>query len=93
MVTRHTELNDIPWSRVQITVGDYIVVSGDKIVAVIERKTLDDYGASLKDGRANNKQKMINLRKKTGCRIIYIIEGDAFPSPNDCYSNIPYKNI
>lgn len=90
MVTRHTELNEIEWSRVQITIGDYIVVNGDKILAVIERKTLDDYGASLKDGRANNKQKMIKLREKTNCRIIYIIEGDAFPGPNDYFGNVPY---
>lgn len=78
----------------QITTGDYVVLTPTgNILAVIERKSLEDYAASLKDGRCDNKQKLLMLRQQTGCRILYIIEGPAFPAPNDYFGNIAYKNI
>lgn len=88
------ELKDINLQIKQITTGDYVVVSPEnKILAVIERKSLEDYSASMKDGRSDNKSKLTALRKQTGCRIIYIIEGPEFPAPDDYFSNIPYKFI
>ena len=60
-----------------ITTGDYVVVSPtNEYLAVIERKSLDDYAASIKDGRIRNTQKLVELRRKTGCKIIYLIEGE-----------------
>lgn len=93
-VARHeVEWGAIPYEIRQITVGDYIVTHGDTILAVIERKSFEDYAASFKDGRHDNRQKMIELRAETGCKIIYIVEGPAFPSPNTRFGNIPYSNI
>ncbi len=94
MLAHAKELETIQYVVEQITTGDYAVVSNAGVVlAVIERKSLEDYAASLKDGRADNKRKMIALRAETGCRIYYIIEGPPFPKPSDCFGNIPYKHI
>lgn len=92
-VLRHPEISAIPHVVKQITVGDYALVHGTRIVAIFERKTYEDYAASFKDGRHTNKAKLIELRQQTGCRIIYIIEGKAFPRPDEYFSNIKYLNI
>lgn len=93
-VLRHQrELEEINFEVKQITTADYVVTYRGKIVAAIERKSLEDYAASIKDGRADNKKKLIELRGKTGCALIYIIEGDPFPHPGSCYGNIPYRYI
>lgn len=93
-VLRHQkEFEEISYEVKQITTADYVVTCGDTIIAAIERKSLEDYAASIKDGRSDNKKKLIELRQKTGCALIYIIEGNPFPRPNDCFGNIPYKYI
>jgi ERCC4-type nuclease len=93
-ILRHQkEFEDINHEVRQITTADYVVTCDDKIIAAIERKSLEDYAASIKDGRSDNKKKLIDLRKKTNCTLIYIIEGDAYPQPNDYYGNIPYRFI
>jgi ERCC4-type nuclease len=93
-VLRHAkELEEITYEVKQITTADYVVTYGNIIIAAIERKSLEDYAASIKDGRADNKKKLIELRQKTNCALIYIIEGDPFPRPDDCYGNIPYRYI
>lgn len=93
-VLRHQkEFEDISYEVKQITTADYVVTCGDSIIAAIERKSLEDYAASIKDGRSDNKKKLIELRQKTGCALIYIIEGEPFPRPNACFGNIPYRFI
>ena len=55
-VTRHAkELEEINFEIKQITTADYVVLSPlGNIVALLERKSLDDFAASLKDGRHDN---------------------------------------
>lgn len=83
----------------RLTVGDYIIVHGDVVEMVIERKSLADFGASIKDGRYNNSEKVINFlataspATRARCKIAYIIEGPLINRPNDCYGGIPYKHI
>jgi ERCC4-type nuclease len=77
----------------QITVGDYVICSNWNVVCVIERKSLEDYAASIKDGRADNKSKLLKLREETGCVVMYLIEGPEFPNPNTLYGGIPWKYI
>jgi hypothetical protein len=36
---------------------------------------------------------LLELRRETGCRVIYIVEGAAFPRPDDYFSNVKYQNI
>lgn len=94
-VLRHEkELESVNLEIKQITTGDYVVVNpAGVILAVIERKSLEDFAASIKDGRCQNIKNLIKLQKSVGCRIIYIIEGPEFPSPTDCFGNIPYRII
>jgi len=81
----------------QITVGDYLICTPTaqdaRILACIERKTLIDFAASLRDGRYRNTEKMLRLRDATNCRLFYLIEGPAFPSPSRKFSRIPFKSI
>ncbi len=94
-VTKHKEeLSQINHVIKQLTVGDYCVLSPNgTIMAIIERKSLIDFAASFKDKRSENIQKMINLRAKTNCRILYIIEGKPFPQPTETFARVPYANI
>lgn len=57
----------------QLNIGDFIIMEDNCIRACIERKTLTDFIASIKDGRYENKDKMIKLREQTSCRLIYLI--------------------
>jgi len=98
-VIRHADiLARVAYTREQLTVGDYVVtytgLDGiEKIFAVIERKSLEDYAASFKDGRSDNKNKLLQLRDATKCKIFYIIEGNAYPRPNETFGRIPYYHI
>lgn len=89
---RH-HFDHIPNRPMQMTVGDYAVCRGDKILAIIERKSLEDYAASLKDGRHANKNKMTKLRDDVGCRVIYIVEGPLDPPADKLFGRTPYKYI
>lgn len=65
--------------REQITVGDFAIKVADRVVAIFERKTLDDYGASIRDGRMANKLKMVEARETSEAaghplHLYYIIE-------------------
>jgi len=73
--------------------GDYILCKDNKIITIFERKTLSDFAASFKDGRSENKAHLLDIRRQTGCNIVYIIEGNAYSEPNKMYANIAYKNI
>jgi ERCC4-type nuclease len=81
----------------QMDVGDYTVsyARGDSemILAVIERKTLNDYAASMTDGRSENITGLLRMREITGCKIYYLIEGTANPSMNKRCARKEYKCI
>lgn len=90
----------------QVTTGDYLICrapprggaqrgpeAGPAVLAAIERKTLEDFAASFKDGRHENVKKLRALREQTGCQLYYFVEGPAFPSPSRRFSRIPYANI
>jgi ERCC4-type nuclease len=95
-VTLHKDdLVGINYEIKRLTTADYIVVNATTgvVLAAIERKSLEDFAASIKDGRSENINKLCDFRQKSGCRIIYLIEGDFAPKPNKEYGHIPYKNI
>lgn len=89
------EWKDIPHEISRITTADYVVVNETKsaVIAVIERKSLEDFAASIKDGRSENVNKLIEFRAKTGARIVYLIEGEYSPRLDKEYAHIPYKTI
>ena len=82
-----------------IEIGDYQIWIDDgnplnkKCCACIERKTLTDYAASIKDGRIKNISKMIELRALTNCQLYLIIEGNIFPNLSAKFAGIAYKAI
>jgi len=64
----------------RVTTGDYNIILNDgekQIVSmIIERKTWKDLAASIKDGRTKEQHKgMLSVQERTGCIIMYIIEG------------------
>jgi ERCC4-type nuclease len=75
----------------RITVGDYAIIFNGVLIAIIERKTLADLAASIKDGRMSNNNKLMEARTTSGCRVIYIIEGSAYPSSTRKYGGLPFK--
>ncbi len=65
----------------QSSTGDYTItraMGGEQpvVLACIERKTLKDFADSVRDGRLESEvNKMLALRKKTGCQLFIILEG------------------
>ncbi len=94
-VTRHPELG--PHTTAQLTIGDFIITRSDgkhtHIAAIIERKEITDFAASLKDGRHGNKEKMLSLGAKTHARVYYIVECPGKPRPTDYFGGIAFRNI
>lgn len=88
--------NDSSWfERQRLYYGDFAIVCPNKrILALIERKTIYDYGASIRDGRHKNKEKLIEMRNKHKCDVYYIIEGNIDDVPLHCtFDGIPMSSI
>jgi len=64
--------------------GDVIFKYDKKDIIVIERKTLTDLAASIKDGRLRN-QKLLLLSKVSRDNLYYVNEGGLDFSDNDSY--------
>lgn len=81
----------------QLDIADFIIsstdISGTKILAIIERKTLEDYAASLKDGRIMNTEKLLKLREESGCQVYYLIEGNINTGYDTAVCGIEYYKI
>ena len=77
----------------RLEIGDYAFVYKDNIICAIERKTWVDLAASMSDGRKENVHKLLGLREKTNCTLIYLIEGDPCPRKDKYFSHVPYKNL
>lgn len=96
--TRETELIDAmrevgaPFIVEQLDLGDIVFRHNDTPVLVIERKTLKDLAASIKDGRAREqKARLIDLYVKQGIKTMYLIE--EFHTPNMDRCNIPFTTL
>ena len=74
----------------RITTGDYVFLFNGVIVLIIERKSLADLAASIKDGRMENNNKLLEAREQTNCKLVYIIEGPLNPSMSRKFGRIPY---
>lgn len=83
----------IPYFVEHITTGDIAICYRSYILIIIERKTWQDLGSSIKDGRKNNIEKLKKLRKTTECQIAYLLEGNPCPKPTTKFSRIPHKNL
>lgn len=74
-------------------VGDYAITYKGHILMIIERKTWADLAASFRDGRKENVNKLIELRNRTKCTIVYLIEGPASPPLAQLYGRIPVRAL
>jgi hypothetical protein len=88
----------VPHAISQIQVGDFIITEGGpdlsaRVLAVVERKTHADFAASLTDRRHENKNKMIEMRRLTGCDVFYLMEGPAFPTKSTRFGRVPWSTI
>jgi ERCC4-type nuclease len=84
---------DITIQVKQIQIGDYAIYQNGVLLFIIERKTWQDLAASIRDGRKENINKLLLARDKTGCKILYLMEGKARYAPNKKIGRIPYKNL
>lgn len=80
-------------SKATLTTADYAFVTEDSVLEIFERKSLKDYADSFKDGRHDNKNKLLSMREKTGCNIYYVVEGIAPEDHAEKINGIPYSSI
>ena len=71
------EINE-KYILLNLDVGDIQYKVNDELIYIIERKTVDDLGASINDGRY--KEQKVRLLSNNKNNIYYIIEGDI----NEC---------
>ena len=67
-----------------LEIGDYLFQMNSKPFLIIERKTISDMAASIRDGR-NREQKKRLTNYNTDCNVIYLIEGDLTMN-NKCFN-------
>ena len=58
-----------------LDIGDYMYKLDGRPFLVIERKTVCDYAASIRDGR-NKEQKTRLIELSKNCNVIYLVEGN-----------------
>jgi len=73
MISNFKDLKIIP---LQLPLGDIIINDGQNDLVIIERKSLSDLAASIKDGRYEEQSYRLNGLAHHNHNIIYLIEGD-----------------
>jgi ERCC4-type nuclease len=71
-----SNFKDIKLVLQQLPLGDIILNDGENDLLIIERKTLSDLAASIKDGRYEEQSFRLNGLPHHNHNIIYLIEGD-----------------
>lgn len=71
-----SNFKDIKLVPVQLPLGDIILNDGEKDLIIIERKSLSDLAASIKDGRYEEQSYRLKNLWHHNHNIIYLIEGD-----------------
>lgn len=72
------KFKDIQLISENLPLGDIIINDGINDCLIIERKTLTDLGASIKDGRYEEQSYRLNGIPHHNHNIIYLIEGDMY---------------
>lgn len=68
--------SNIKLVKEQLPIGDVIINDGSEELLIIERKTISDLAASIKDGRYEEQSYRLNGLPHHNHNIIYLIEGD-----------------
>ena len=74
-IIKHLEKKEITFKKEQLEIGDIIFYKNDKILLLIERKTIEDLASSIKDGRFR-KQYLNIINNIDSNRCCYLIEGN-----------------
>lgn len=85
------EEKEIKFSKENLDLGDIIFKKNDKIIILIERKTLSDLSSSIKDGRYKEQKIRILNSLSPSIRKIYLIEGTdmkCFKLPHNTFNSI-----
>lgn len=69
---------DIKLVSESLPLGDIIINDGTTDCIIIERKTLSDLAASIKDGRYEEQSYRLNGLQHPNHNIIYLVEGDMY---------------
>lgn len=69
---------DVKIQSITLPIGDVIINDGENDCVIIERKTLKDLAASIKDGRYEEQSYRLNGLDHPNHNIIYLIEGDMY---------------
>jgi ERCC4-type nuclease len=76
VINSTTKFNGIKLISETLPLGDIIINDGTNDCIIIERKTLSDLAASIKDGRYEEQSYRLNGLQHHNHNIIYLIEGD-----------------
>jgi len=76
IISATPKFKDIKLVSENLPLGDIIINDGTNNCLIIERKTLRDLGASIKDGRYEEQSYRLNGLNHHNHNIIYLIEGD-----------------
>tara|TARA_Y100000389_G_scaffold142440_1_gene140473 strand:+ start:4513 stop:5256 length:744 start_codon:yes stop_codon:yes gene_type:complete len=78
-----------------LELGDYLIYDeiNDKTLVIIERKSLSDLEASIKDGRYNEQSFRLNGNLLANHNIYYLIEGNIINYKNDKFRNTLYSSL
>lgn len=84
------KLKHVSLSNENLDLGDIVIrTDDDKDILIIERKSIDDLIASIKDGRYSEQSYRLNGMEQPNHNIIYIIEGNiGFNNKQMIYSSI-----
>lgn len=77
LIHRLPKFSDIVLSSEPLTLGDAVINDGTEDRIIIERKTLPDLAASLKDGRYTEQSHRLNGIDHPNHNVIFLFEGDA----------------
>ena len=76
-----------------LDLGDYLIENEDKSLILIERKSLADLEASIKDGRYSEQSYRLNECVIANHNIIYLIEGSIINYKNKNFVNSLYSSL
>ena len=86
------EFSDLDNIEIQnLLIGDYQYLLDDEIFIIIERKTMSDYAASIKDGRLREQKKRL-VANIGNAFILYLVEGNLTQNNSSFKYNRVDKN-
>ncbi len=89
LISNNPKFKDIEVSTENLALGDIIILNNEEEKIIIERKSISDLAASIKDGRYVEQSYRLNGLNHPNHNIIYLIEGNINKSRfNDKTENL-----